>query len=69
MTTPPPSAAQLSAAAWRTSTYSAGNNECVEFAEISERACVRDSKDSSGPVLTFGPHAFASFIAHVKRTH
>nr|WP_093508141.1 DUF397 domain-containing protein [Streptomyces sp. Ag109_O5-10] len=39
-------------ARWRKSSYSGGANDCVEVAELGERAAVRDSKDiSRGPLL------------------
>ncbi|MFJ9704762.1 DUF397 domain-containing protein [Streptomyces sp. NPDC101234] len=42
----------LAHARWRKSSYSGGANDCVEVAELGERAAVRDSKDvSRGPLL------------------
>ncbi|MFF4290995.1 DUF397 domain-containing protein [Streptomyces sp. NPDC001633] len=64
-----PTAAQLAAASWRTSSYSAANNECVEVAELPVWTCIRDSKDPSGPVLRFTAAAFATFVEDVKHSH
>ncbi|MBV2153348.1 DUF397 domain-containing protein [Kitasatospora sp. SUK 42] len=50
--------------AWRKSSYS--NNEggeCVEVAETTTAVLVRDSKDKSGPHLTFSPTAWQAFVA------
>lgn len=56
----------LSGAKWRSSTYSGGNNECVEIADgIPALIPVRDSKRPTGPVITFTCDAWRSFIAHV----
>ena len=42
----------LARAHWRKSSYSGGANDCLEVAELGERAAVRDSKDiSRGPLL------------------
>jgi Domain of unknown function (DUF397) len=42
----------LAYARWRKSSYSGGANDCVEVAELSEHAALRDSKDiSRGPLL------------------
>lgn len=67
--------------AWRTSSYSAGGNGCVEVAwrtssySANAGSCVqvgwpkpdglavRDSKNTSGPVLTFGAEAWRIFLA------
>ncbi len=39
--------------AWRKSTYSNGNVNCVEVALGVERVAIRDSKNASGPMLIF----------------
>ncbi len=50
--------------AWVKSSYSGNNGNCVEVAALpgGSRA-LRDSKDPSGPVLTFSGAEFARFIA------
>jgi hypothetical protein len=56
----------LNRAAWRTSSYSGNNGgACIEVASVGAVA-VRDSKDPAGPVLAFGPQAWAAFTARVK---
>ncbi|MDX2545347.1 DUF397 domain-containing protein [Streptomyces sp. WI04-05B] len=56
----------LSGAKWRSSTYSGGNNECVEIADnIPAGIPVRDSKSPTGPVIGFAPPAWRTFIAHL----
>lgn len=53
----------LSGARWRSSTYSGGNNECVEVADdLPHIVPVRDSKCPSGPVLKFSPQAWEAFL-------
>lgn len=50
---------------WRTSTQStdSGGN-CVEVADnLPGVVLVRDSKDRSGPTLTFSPAAWRGFVA------
>lgn len=55
---------------WRKSSFSGAQNDCVEISEsLPGVVPVRDSKDPEGPVLTFGPVAFASFIDAVKSGH
>jgi uncharacterized protein DUF397 len=53
---------------WRSSTYSGGNNECVEVADdIPGIVPVRDSKQpSTGPVLAFGHDAWGAFLGHLR---
>jgi len=51
---------------WRKSTYSGGDNtNCVEVAQLSNGAAVRDSKDPAGPKLTFPAAAWAAFTAGI----
>lgn len=56
----------LSGANWRKSKRSDGQNACVEFANLGDDAGVRDSKDTTGPVLVFNPAGWTSFIAAAK---
>ncbi|MFE6749422.1 DUF397 domain-containing protein [Kitasatospora purpeofusca] len=48
---------------WFKSSYSGGEGgNCVEVAEMTDAILVRDSKDKSGPRLTFSPTAWRSFV-------
>jgi hypothetical protein len=53
---------------WRKSSYSGGNGgNCIEVAILPNGShAVRDSKDPSGPVLTFSPAAWRTFTAAVS---
>ncbi|NWF30881.1 DUF397 domain-containing protein [Streptomyces sp. PKU-EA00015] len=62
MTTTPPTRADLAAARWKTSTYSAANNECVEVAAVGAWVGVRDSKRDHGPALIVPAVAFAAVV-------
>ncbi|RQX15798.1 DUF397 domain-containing protein [Micromonospora ureilytica] len=59
----------LTGAAWRKGTRSGDNGgNCVEVAmNLAEVVAVRDSKDSTGPLLTFTTQAWTDFIAAAKR--
>ncbi|MFD7447462.1 DUF397 domain-containing protein [Kitasatospora sp. NPDC059827] len=49
--------------AWRKSTHSSNEGgACVEVAETTTAVLVRDSKDRSGPHLSFTPAAWQSFL-------
>ncbi|QNE74938.1 DUF397 domain-containing protein [Streptomyces finlayi] len=56
----------LSGARWRSSTYSGGNNECVEVAaNLPHLIPVRDSKRPTGPAIGFSPDAWRTFISQL----
>ncbi|MGW1173757.1 DUF397 domain-containing protein [Kitasatospora sp. NPDC002543] len=50
---------------FKKSSYSGGNENCVEYALLPRTVAVRDSKDPSGPALAFERAAHLSFIAAV----
>ena len=59
--------ADLPAAAWRTSTYSGANGDCVEVAgNLAGIVAVRDSKDRGGPALVFTRPEWRSFLRGLK---
>jgi hypothetical protein len=47
---------------WRKSSHSNGQADCVEVARTQESVAVRDSKNTSGPVLTFPASRWAAFL-------
>ncbi|MFD6761283.1 DUF397 domain-containing protein [Streptomyces roseolus] len=51
---------------WFKSSYSNGGNgeTCVEVATTPGTIHVRDSKNTEGPRLAFGPAAWAGFVAY-----
>ncbi|MFJ3975723.1 DUF397 domain-containing protein [Streptomyces sp. NPDC090021] len=53
---------------WFKSSYSDSGdiNDCVEVANTPGTVLVRDSKDTARTHLTFGPHAWAGFVAHAS---
>ncbi|UCM87234.1 DUF397 domain-containing protein [Streptomyces marincola] len=60
-------ASQLPQGTWRRSTYSGGNNECVEVAvQAGGRIPVRDSKRPAGPVVVFGAETWDTFLASLR---
>jgi Domain of unknown function (DUF397) len=57
----------LSRVAWRKSSWSGANNNCVEVAGNLPRViAVRDSKDPDGPALVFSRATWGRFTAVVK---
>ncbi|MFI9585363.1 DUF397 domain-containing protein [Streptomyces sp. NPDC052236] len=54
------------AVTWHKSGYSAGNGgDCVEVASCPDALHVRDSKNTSGPMLTMTPGAWGAFVGYV----
>jgi len=51
---------------WRKSTRSGSNGQCVEVRRTGDTIELRDSKDRSGPVLSFALGEWAAFTAGVK---
>ncbi|MEV5601486.1 DUF397 domain-containing protein [Streptomyces sp. NPDC052299] len=49
-------------AAWFKSSYSNGNGNCVEVANLGTAVGVRDSKVQEGPVLRCGAGGWRAFI-------
>ena len=58
----------LSGAAWRKSTRSGSEGNCVEVAtNLPGVVAVRDSKDRAGAALTFGRPDWSAFVDGVRR--
>jgi hypothetical protein len=56
----------LSRAAWRKSTRSGQNGNCVEVAAAGPAVAVRDSTDPDGPALVLGINDSRRFAAKVR---
>ncbi|WP_030917630.1 DUF397 domain-containing protein [Streptosporangium amethystogenes] len=57
----------LSSATFRKSTLSGPNNDCVEVAtNLPGLIAVRDSKNPSGPALTFSPTVWSNFLTGIR---
>lgn len=55
--------------AWRTSSRSGNNGQCVEVRDRGAQVDVRDSKARDTGMLTFEPAAWNAFISGVKASH
>ncbi|OLT36761.1 hypothetical protein BJF79_30655 [Actinomadura sp. CNU-125] len=56
-------------AQWRKSSRSNQQAACVEVADLAAAVGVRDSKDPSGPVLTFSRQAVADLAHRIREGH
>ncbi|MER6994547.1 DUF397 domain-containing protein [Streptomyces sp. NPDC000410] len=53
--------------AWRKSSYSGGEGgQCIEVAAHPTTIHVRDSKNTTGPVLDFAPTHWAAFVEYAS---
>ena len=59
----------LSAAAWRKSSHSSPEYNCIEVARDGAAHLVRDSKNPSAGTLTFDARAWKAFTAKIKQGH
>ncbi|MDQ4105432.1 MAG: DUF397 domain-containing protein [Actinomycetota bacterium] len=58
---------QLATRHWRKSSYSGTAGNCIEVTSLGREAlAVRDSKDPTGPVLTFTVDQWSAFTFTVK---
>ena len=48
---------------WRKAERSIGNGDCVEIAPVRGSISVRDSKDPSGPVLSYSAEVWRVFLS------
>ena len=51
---------------WRTSSHSGENGNCVQVSLTVADALVRDSKNTTGPVLDFTPAAWRTLLTHLS---
>ena len=59
----------VSRGGWRKSSHSGGQGtDCVEVARADRLTAVRDSKNPTGPVLSFTQTEWAAFVVRVKNT-
>lgn len=63
---------ELNGTVWHTSSYSAGNGDCVEVSwragsdengAATDRVLVRDTKNRTTPALTFSTSAWRAFLS------
>ena len=57
----------LTGAVWRKSAKSATNGGCVEVADLGDHIALRDSKNSTGPVLIFTAFEWECFVDGVDK--
>ncbi|MEW2507894.1 DUF397 domain-containing protein [Amycolatopsis sp. NPDC047767] len=54
-------------AVWRKSSYSVGQNECVEVAVLTDSAAVRDTKDRASGQFMVARAAWTAFLERVSQ--
>ncbi len=60
-------ATELAGAAWRKSSYSNSQGNCVEFAALPDGSvAVRNSRDAAGPALVYTRAEIQALLAGVK---
>jgi hypothetical protein len=52
---------------WRKSSYSGGDNNCVQVGATGESIAVRDTKNRPGGALQFGAGQWQSFTESIRR--
>ncbi|MFJ6725720.1 DUF397 domain-containing protein [Streptomyces sp. NPDC091281] len=58
--------ASLTGYDWFKSSYSSGDNNCVEVARVAGNVPVRDSKNPEGPALLFELPAWGAFMTQLR---
>ena len=59
----------VTAAAWRTSSYSGSNGgTCVEVGAVGPAVAIRDSTHRDGPQLAFAADTWQTFTSQLKAT-
>jgi Domain of unknown function (DUF397) len=53
--------------AWRKAQLSVGNGACVEVAPVDGMVAIRDSKNPSGPVLTYTSAEWHAFLDGARK--
>lgn len=59
----------LAHAAWRTSSHSGSNAQCVEVAPLAGATAVRDSQHRAGGTLLVPRARWSAFVAEIAREH
>src|ERR1022692_1493535 len=52
---------------WRKAQLSTNNGSCVEIASVVGKIALRDSKDTSGPILVYTPAEWNAFLDGAKK--